>query len=389
MVWHERFKCLSVVIYRLTTVSHVRVGSGENIKLPTPVDNPQTRILRLVPAKQEEKWLVYIPGSSLHGVIRSALEDYLRTVAYNDSTKNVGQLLNSLDNKKLKDWMQKEVNKYRSAVPGIDELLLFPEVCYPTLTFDACQWPPDQQHVEYYKKVGRVSKENEEPIPCLVCQLFGAPGLRGRVRILNAYPSKETAERLPLEVITRVAINRVTGAAEERRLFDLEAIPPGATFYFAVVIDNGCISPKIPKDSTILQKLGLNELNFEKLFETGLKMVSSGLVPIGAHGGVGFGLVEIKEVGRLNIQEGRMSEFLEGLVNKNLQGFLEKHQDALILPKDKECPSIDEELYPLIVRELAKAIKSDKEVASMCNQKEQQTAQSQASGQVGGGGNVA
>ncbi|MCC6050484.1 MAG: RAMP superfamily CRISPR-associated protein, partial [Thermofilum sp.] len=357
--------------YELRTVSHVRVGSGENIKLPTPIDNPQTRILRLEPGKAEGKWVVYIPASSLHGVLRSTLEDYLRTQL--DAISTVGGVKSSCSGS-----VKSNIDEYSSSIPGFDELPLYREVCYTTLLFDSCQVPPPDKDKEHYLvNVVRRRSQGGHHLPCFVCQLFGAAGLRGRVRILNAYPSKETMETLPLDVITRVGINRVTGAAEEGRLFDLEAIPPGAVFYFFVVINNAFENVKLHCDAQDPQKckeeeeerrkyykerLGVDgDLNYIALFEKGVELVSKGLVPIGAHGTVGFGNVEIAELARFEVRGEEGARKFTRILAKRMdskESEIKSELREFLRSRGAEIPELDPNLYPWLARALAELARS-------------------------------
>jgi CRISPR/Cas system CSM-associated protein Csm3 (group 7 of RAMP superfamily) len=390
MVWYEKLGSFAAILYELRTLSHVRIGSGENIKLPTPIDNPQTRILRLEPGKAEGRWVVYIPASSLHGVLRSTLEDYMRTQLSPYDNKTVKDLENAnVKNVNVEGWKSflERVGSYSESIPGFDELPLYREVCYTTLEFDVCQVPPASAAKKYYLTsiVGRMDS-NKAHLPCFVCQLFGATGLRGRVRILNAYPSKETMETLPLDVITRVGINRVTGAAEEGRLFDLEAIPPGAAFYFFVVINNAFERVKLhydPQDSQqckeeerykqYKERLGVDEdLNYIALFEKSVELVSKGLVPIGAHGTVGFGNVEITELARFETQDEKTTrEFIKVLTKRvsfagnelgdELLKINEKYSKEgkdILKVKSSKIPDLDDSLYPWLARELGKLARS-------------------------------
>jgi len=372
MVWHERVCSLRISVYRLRTLSHVRVGSGENIKIPSPIDNPQTRVLKLEPGKVEGKWMVYIPASSIHGVVRSSLENFLRSTL--EPWGTIDKFLHELqqqseDKKKNIDVknVKKSISKYMDSVPGFNELPVYSEVCYTTIDFDSCKVPIRGERELYHDIIGRYVKggDGKAFYPCLVCQIFGATGLRGRIRVTNAYPSKDMAENLPLEVITRIAINRVTGAVEEARLFDLEAIPPGTEFYFAVIIDNHLEKIKFTgrednqdrlKDS--LKRLDYaqnNEVTYARLFEAGLRMVGSGFVSIGAHGNVGFGSVEISEVARLELVDGSdIKSYLSLLISENEapEGLKSK---VTAFEKDVNLSKLlISDLYPLVVRKVAR-----------------------------------
>jgi CRISPR/Cas system CSM-associated protein Csm3 (group 7 of RAMP superfamily) len=370
MVWYEKLGSFAAILYELRTLSHVRIGSGENIKLPTPIDNPQTRILRLEPGRAEGKWVVYIPASSLHGVLRSTLEDYLRMQL--DAIDTVGNAKN-----KCGGSIKKSIDEYSRSIPGFEELPLYREVCYTTLSFDNCQVPPPDKDKEHYLvDVVRRRSHSGHHLPCFVCQLFGAAGLRGRVRILNAYPSRETVETLPLDVITRVGINRVTGAAEEGRLFDLEAIPPGAVFYFFVVINNAFERVKLHCDAQDPQKCKEEgeerrkyykerlevdgDLNYIALFEKGIELVSKGLVPIGAHGTVGFGNVEIAELARFEADDEEKAKKFARILAKRVdsnENEVKKGLEEFLKPKKAGIPELDPDLYPWLARALAELAK--------------------------------
>jgi CRISPR/Cas system CSM-associated protein Csm3 (group 7 of RAMP superfamily) len=100
-------------------------------------------------------------------------------------------------------------------------------------------------------------------------------GQRGRVKVTPAWPAA-SIEPVPIDVITRVAINRLTGAADEGKLFDLEAIPPGVDFYFFVVLEN--------MDG------------YKEHFEKGIRALHLQLAGVGAHSTIGFGMVDVKRV---------------------------------------------------------------------------------------------
>lgn len=360
MVWYEKLNSIVAALYEIKTLSHIRIGSGENIKLPTPVDNPQTRVLKLEPGKVEGKWIVYIPASSIHGLLRSALEDYLRT-----QFESIDSARNAIEKVGQNSRIGKEIKKYLDSIPGFEDLPLYREVCYTTFSFDSCQIPPSNEDKEKYLVNVVSRKSGDKHLPCFVCQLFGAAGLRSRIRILNAYPSGATIENLPLDVITRVAINRVTGTAEEGRLFDLEAIPPGAVFYFFVVINNSHENVKLHDGSMsekdYRDKLGVQNLNYLSLFERSIKLVGRGLVPIGAHGSVGFGNVEITEIARFEADKAESArKFVRILVDHQKPEDLSNELKSFVKVERKEIPELNKDLYPQLARLLVLSAKSEK-----------------------------
>ncbi len=356
MVWHEKINSLYIGLYELKTISHLRVGSGEVIKLPTPIDNPQTRILVLEPSKKEGKWYVYIPASSLHGVIRSSLETYLRTMSPNYVT--FSKVLEDSPEFKDSQEMKSARNKLsKILLDSVDSLPLYPGVCYTTFDFDRCEIPFREGDTKWknFIHIGRKRDDGSgQPYLCYVCQTFGASGYRGRVRVLNAYPSKNTLEDLPLEIITRTAINRITGAVEEGSLFDLEAIPPGTKFYFAVVVENAfdeLTYLKGFKKEELLSIFNKNNdgVSYLDLFKAGVSMISKGLVNIGAHGTIGFGYVSLTEKASLSIREDRIKDFVKMFVANKFEEIYKYFKDDFS-KNNKDDLDICESFYPDIIR---------------------------------------
>ena len=208
---------------------------------------------------------------------------------------------------------------------------------------------------KYFSKIGRyVVKNNDSwPYMCYVCQTFGASGFRGRVRILNGYPSKNIIDQLPLEIVTRIAVNRVTGAVEEGALFDLEAIPPGSKFYFAVVIENAFeevtyLSGFNKNDLLNIVDRNNNTVNYLDLFKIGLSMISKGLINIGAHGTLGFGYVSLKEKCSLSISS-NIKEFVKMFLRNRYDEIHTRFKNELYIDKTGEL-NIDKKYYPEIIK---------------------------------------
>jgi CRISPR/Cas system CSM-associated protein Csm3 (group 7 of RAMP superfamily) len=272
----ERFNDLEVRLYKLTTKSHLRVGAGEGATEIAAVELPLIRAL--VIESDGEKRVPYLPASSLHGVTRSWVEKVIRS----QKTPIPRTELETKDGyKEAKEQAQRDFESFLGQKLTDDELFehwqVYKEVCDPMLDCDRCETITDETHWK-----NKWMKAIRGGPPCSVCAIFGYPGQRGRVRMTHAFP---TDEELPVDIITRVAINRLTGAADEGKLFDLEAIPPGVNFYFFVTLENLSDEQK-------------------KLFDKGIRAFNLQLAALGAHSTVGFGMVEVKEVYAAGINPG-------------------------------------------------------------------------------------
>jgi len=282
----SRLTDLEVRLYRLTTRSHLRVGAGEGAA-DVAVENPIIRAL-IYDQQGGEKRVPYIPGSSLHGVVRAWVEKALRSgqqpLTGDQLKAQVEGLPDDQDRERLLGEARREYEAFLGRaledvqeVYGHWEVYTQPHVCNPLSDVDKCERISVQESEPRAWKVAWWKTLGVAP-PCAVCRIFGYMGQRGRVKFSHAWP---TTEQPPLDVITRVAINRLTGAADEGKLFDLEAIPPGVSFHFFVVMENmEDEGDRADKDR----------------FDLGIKALGMGLAGLGAHSTVGFGMVDVEPV---------------------------------------------------------------------------------------------
>jgi len=333
---HERIDSVEVRLYKLTTRSHLRVGAGEGSVDISAADNPIIRALVYeVPAgggEGESKRVPYIPGSSLHGVIRSWVEKALRSGA---EPLTIAELKAGLADLK-EDEKTTLVNKakeelralwgktYKEDEAGTEELLrdwkVYVAVCDPMSEVDRCERISDREGESRRWKEAWQNAIGRGTRGCKVCRIFGYTGQRGRVKITPAFP---TTDKIPVDIITRVAINRLTGAAEEGKLFDMEAIPPGVDFYFFVVLENLSEGEKAD-------------------FEMGIRALSLQLAAVGAHSTIGFGMVEVER------------QFTAKIDKAVFQKPVEKKVESILADKQfKRVVPLDESKYPRFFLALA------------------------------------
>jgi Uncharacterized protein predicted to be involved in DNA repair (RAMP superfamily) len=274
----SRIEDLEVRLYKLTTRSHLSIGAGEGSVELSAVDKPVIRALIYDGIDKEPKRITpYVPASSFHGVLRSWVEKAIKSMNTGQQVTNLSSISNE-----VKERVKRGLNLDMGATD--DQILkeweeLYKDVCNPLVEIDKCEIIQDQEKKwkqEFLEAIGRT-------IPCRVCKSFGYMGQRGRVRFTHAYPS---IDNVKLDIITRVAINRLTGASDEKgKLFDLEAVPPGVEFYLFAILEN------------------MDE-GMKNDFELGVRAFQVQLAALGAHSNVGFGYVDIDEIFTLKINPG-------------------------------------------------------------------------------------
>lgn len=335
----SRLENLEVRLYKLTTRSHVRVGAGEGTA-DVATDNPIIRALLM--EGESDRRVPYLPGSSLHGVIRAWAEKALRSSQEPLTGEALQACVDSLDQTPGGTLLDKIKAEYKDSFGNEPEpeqlyqawrVYTAPHVCNPLSDVDKCErvlLTSDQGEANRWKinwwqaldQYNTAQNLNHKVMPpCAVCRIFGYMGQRGRVKFSHAWP---TTEAVLLDVITRVAINRLTGAADEGKLFDLEAIPPGVSFHFFTVMEN------------------MNQTDKDR-FEMGLRALNLQLAGVGAHSTVGFGAVDVEREFRVTLNP--------GLFSQDIQPFIRAQREAVQLDQ----VAFDQTKFPAFFQALVAA----------------------------------
>ncbi|MGB1251996.1 MAG: type III CRISPR-associated RAMP protein Csx7 [Candidatus Promineifilaceae bacterium] len=142
-------------------------------------------------------WQVYLPGSSLKGVVRSHLEKITRTLNETIVCDPFGTTREYSE-----DWTISCSNKFK--------------------------------HRE--KKLREQSLSNEKVYrdSCPICRLFGSTYFIGRIAIGDAYLENHATT----EIRDGVGIDRLTGGASHSAKFQLEAVSTGAKFATDIYLRN-------------------------------------------------------------------------------------------------------------------------------------------------------
>jgi CRISPR-associated RAMP protein (TIGR02581 family) len=146
--------------------------------------------------RRGDHWQVYLPGSSLKGVIRSHLEKVGRTLRPESAV--VCNPFHDLPQEDASCGRRFQARKD-------DDQTVDSQVAYR----DACP----------------------------ICRLFGSTEFIGRVSINDAYLSEWNGFN-PVESRDGVGIDRLTGGASHEALFELEAVSPGVSFESDVHLRN-------------------------------------------------------------------------------------------------------------------------------------------------------
>jgi len=148
-------------------------------------------------------WQVYLPGSSLKGVVRSHIEKVSRTLRYDPFVV---------------------CNPFQTEVSVPDA---------------SCGKKLDERK----KKLKKQNREKEFTTEvaykesCPICRLFGSTEFTGRVSINDAYLLKDGRPR-PTEQRDGVGIDRLSSGASRGALFNLEAVSSGVEFQTDIYLRN-------------------------------------------------------------------------------------------------------------------------------------------------------
>ncbi|MFT3765470.1 MAG: CRISPR-associated RAMP protein Csx7 [Minicystis sp.] len=177
---------------RITTVTPLAIRTGDTGLEPGGTDLKCVRTRR-----GGEEPTVYIPGSSLKGVVRSAAEANIRGQRFGE-------------------------------VQG---------ACDPLDVTSSCS---DRNRAR--RESTQVHREH-----CMACRLFGSLSMKGRAAIRDLLPwegedtsrdqtDRERANRT--QVRFGVGINRISGGVSRGKLFDQEVVPAGVSFWGDIALEN-------------------------------------------------------------------------------------------------------------------------------------------------------
>ncbi len=253
-MFHE-FKSRLRLKGNLIAETALRIGGSRSIE-PIGTD---------LPVVKDSMGMPYIPGSSFKGVLRSRVEQLMRTLIKGEKG-----------------------------------------ACIPIDLNECCITSGD---INGMKDEAKGQKNEDEYLTnlilgklCLVCQLFGSPWFASRIQISDLYVDKDLWFD-QYQIRNGVAIDRDTGTAKDGALYDYEVVPAGTQFGCEIVVENA--EP---------WQLGMLML--------GLHPFENGEITVGGGSSRGLGKVKIswKEQGRMYFAvNGDADKYINFLVG-NSQG---------------------------------------------------------------------
>ncbi len=248
----RRFKLKGKIINKEPL--HVGVGRTKD-KLAATVDLP---IITMIKDGRE---VVYIPGSSLKGVFRSASTMLVRT---------------------------EKKGKYKNLCSGISV-----DTCGNRGLSDNDYF--DESGIKVYKAL-QIALERHDRRQiyeilwnnyCLMCKVYGGLNYSSHVYIGDAY----STESVKL-VKKGIAINRRSGTAAKGALYQIEFVPPGTIFDFE------------------LRGVNLPNYAMGLIFKT-IDLINNGVYKIGGFKSRGFGMVKIKDLSLEFYGDGKALDHLD------------------------------------------------------------------------------
>jgi len=246
----------------------LRIGAGKGAKLGSLIDLPLLRVY--LPGKGE---VPFIPGSSLKGLFRAYFDTVIRSLSGYTCAGSGGSTC-----------MTQQVNFHGE----IDKLERIARRLSRRMDFN---------------NLVQLLWENL----CLPCKVFGSQSYKSKIVFYDSYPTKDVR----VGVKTGIAIDRRTGTAMHRALYQVEYVEPGSEFSFHVKLLD------VPNYVLGLFAQGLFELNAGRLKIGGFKTRGFGWVELGDlkitivfYGDVGGGISDNKLI--LNAMDDIDKEYNSG-----------------------------------------------------------------------------
>ncbi len=190
-----RFENRWIITASLRMKTALSVGSRASL-MPAGSDLPVIKTPEGIP---------FIPGSSLKGVVRSHIEQVLRTMEALSKRRNGERL-----------WACDPLDEQARCVTAERKKSIMEQI-----------GGDDQRFTE------RVWNES-----CTVCRLFGSQWLASRVSFQDAMLVNQNALLRLTEVRDGVGIDRDLGSAKPKIKYDFETVPQGASFGMRIIVEN-------------------------------------------------------------------------------------------------------------------------------------------------------
>lgn len=286
----------AVLRIRITTVTPLRIGAGEIGLDPSATDLTCVRTRHAAHGTT-----VYIPGSSLKGVVRATAEAAIR------GQRLAGGRIGSCDDPLDHSDGRKSCGARHSN--GSDS---------PTHT---------------------IHKDH-----CLTCRLFGSLAIKGRASLRDLFPwsdepragtsfvpgGENQVKANRLELRPGVAIDRILGSVKRGGLFEQELVPAGVAFFGEIALENYQVF-----------QLGLLAVAFDQL--------NGGIAQLGSSKSRGLGVVAaaVEEIVHEQAGRGSQPRGVAALATA-------EERDAYGLVPDTALPATTGELHGLATRFVAR-----------------------------------
>lgn len=186
MIRHDRLFQQINIQGKLLIESPVRIGGSREA---TPYQISDLSIIRI---RTKDGMVPYIPGSSLKGLIRSAVEK-----VYSSSSKK-GKICNS--------------TSFRDSCGG--------------------KFNKELKNTRNNEQIVKIIEENF----CEICKIFGTSGFKSHILFTDCYPISSQSFTISKKV--GISMNRRLGGADRGALYNTEFLEPDSEFQFLLSINN-------------------------------------------------------------------------------------------------------------------------------------------------------
>lgn len=239
-----------------------------------------------IPILKDHRNIVYIPGSSLKGVLRSFSEAIARGSGDNKICTPHNQNMCSFGAELLNYILQQSYTSHSindlinsinySKIEEISKRRLGEELSIKIQSSIKNMLDKTKNNVEEFSR--ELLKTIEEYSPCVVCRVFGNQALASKITVFDLYPANR--ENIKIYVRTRVSIDRFRDAARSKALFEYEFVPPGHRWDIKIELKNINLANCVNTNNDVCRLLLtiLNVFAREGISIGGMKSIGYGVI---------------------------------------------------------------------------------------------------------------
>lgn len=282
----ERIENLGLNFNKLTNITEIRLKLVNETPLRVGRVGEELKSSADLILERYPDGRIYIPGSSLKGVLRSTAERLALSSGQeicsifsknNECEIATKVLLGIYEIISLRIYESKNFSSIHNKLVSIIPADLTSDFINSLRSYinNINQVKSEDELLEIFNQIVNLCTNSKKP--CLICRLFGSKEMASHIEVFDVTPSSPNAVKVDFR--TRVAIDRFRGASRSGALFTYEYVAPHATWDGKIICYNISLLNDKREEVELLRQL-FKYINIMGLQVGSMKSVGLGVIKV-------------------------------------------------------------------------------------------------------------